>query len=119
MNVNSLHDFIFCQMRDSRTPSLIYIHTSNIVSTCQERQYRMEARKAQAEAEERVRRAREDEERRKKERKENMKRIVEAEMKKLAEEEELAKEKKRQEERLRWNISYQAIIKSYNLLYIR
>ena len=75
----------------------------------------MEARKAQAEAEERVRRAREDEERRKKEREENMKRIVEAEMKKLAEEEELAKEKKRQEERLRWNtISYQAIIKTHN-----
>lgn len=86
------------------------VHTSNIVSTCQERQYRMEARKAQAEAEERVRRAREDEERKKKEREENMKRIVEAEMKKLAEEEELAKEKKRQEERLRWNISYQATI---------
>ena len=61
----------------------------------------MEARKAQAEAEERARRAREEEERRRREREDNMRRIVEAEMKKLAEEEELAKEKKREEERLR------------------
>ena len=61
----------------------------------------MEARKAQAGAEERVRRAREDEGRKKREREENMKRIVESEMKKLAEEEDLAKERKREEEKLR------------------
>ena len=75
----------------------------------------MEARKAQAGAEERVRRAREDEGRKKREREEKMKRIVEAEMKKLAEEEDLAKERKREEEKLRCS-NVVCIIKTTKLI---